>query len=621
MACMTAVPLAVGVLAQAPASAAGAQVSTGRALTDEASPAIDLIQSTFTATLSVPDPTINQGALNNLETTVEGEVASGQIGSDDNSILGAMANAIVNDPLTYWQGDGQTDSESAKVVADGTGFVITPDGYMLTADHVVDSTSANTEVTDAFASFGLSDLSSKAAQGIVQGLQSSGFANVPNNVVTDFTQSVDKFFEQNLTISNENVSVQAEIGTALTGNTKATNPLSVDVVAHGSPYPGKDVAILKAENGSDMPTIGVGQDADVNAGDPLYVVGYPFSSTFQSGQAASSTVTAQLSQGTLAAFKNASGSHAPLLDVDVAGLSGGSSGSPVLDNAGNMVGVFVAEATDSNGNAIQGEDYAIPASMAWELINQSNIHPSQSTTTKLYDQALNDYYQSYYKRALPLFQQVKALYPDHPYVDDFITQSQTAIDQGKDKTPSFPWLVVIIVIVVVLLAGGGGTAGVLMSRRGKKPVLSGAGGPAVPAPGAGSWQPGVQQGAATYATPTGAPVAEGGAAHATAAPTAAPAPGQTVPTAQATASTETVAAPAYEPTVQVATPSVPVEPADAPAAGLLAEPSPVSTSAVVEPPPAVPSPAGAPRSRFCASCGVELPETAAFCPSCGAART
>ncbi|MHB8289669.1 MAG: trypsin-like peptidase domain-containing protein [Acidimicrobiales bacterium] len=586
--------VAVGLSAQSATAISASEVSTGTLIAAETQPGVQLVQATFSASLSVPVPTMDQAAVANLKAQLIQEVASGQIGSDNTSILNAFADAVDASPLTYLVPSGQVETQQSSIVSIGTGWVVTPDGYMVTADHVVDP--AQADIKNAFAKHALSVLDQKAAAGISQGLASSGLTPTSSQIAK-LTDAVSVFFADNLSVTNLTSSVTAQLGTAVTGIGKGTHPISVSVIAKGSPYPGQDVAILKAEGQSNMPTIPLGHDSSVNEGDNLYLVGYPAASTFDSLESPSSQVIPTMTEGPLTAKKNAANTDMPIFQVQTP-ASPGSSGSPILDSNGHAVAVLVTGAIDQNGSQIPGQNFAIPVSIVREFLDRSNIHPSASITTSTYDTALVDYYRHYYKRAVPLFQEVKNLYPNQPYVGDLISNSQTAIAQGKDQTPSFPWLLLIVVIAVVVL--GGATLGGLLVLRGRRK----------PAAAAGTMLAGTQPGFPVAPVPGAAPSVQAGTP-----------PGQW---AQPTAPSY---APQAAPTQQA--PPQPVVPQAAPTQQ--APPQPVVPQAAptqqAPPQPVVPQAAPTqqapqqPVARYCSSCGAELPPVGGFCPTCGGVRS
>ena len=152
-----AVGIAVGALAVGGAAApAGATDTDGpnnaTVLASKAYPGIQLIATTYTATVSVPSPQINQAALGNLIDRLILQATTGVIGTSEAEITAAMVDAIVKSPDTYFTPSARTYSESATLTGVGTGWVITPDGYIVTAAHVVSADPA--ELTPAFAAEG-----------------------------------------------------------------------------------------------------------------------------------------------------------------------------------------------------------------------------------------------------------------------------------------------------------------------------------------------------------------------------------------------------------------------------------------------------------------------------------
>jgi hypothetical protein len=258
------------------------------------------------------------------------------------------------------------------------------------------------------------------------------------------TNAMQKWERHYLTLGTVTTNASALIGVNLQGFDKTQKGKPVEIVSVGEVYPGKDVALLKIDGLSNMPTMPVGADTDVVEGATLHVVGYPAASTF--GFSADSEVQPSVTNGPITAIKTTP-SGMKVFQTQ-APASPGNSGGPVVNDQGKVVGILVAGATDGNGTQIQGQEYVVPISVVTEKLNQSNVKPSPSQTTTIYNKALEEYYQEHYKAALADFNQVTNLYPGHPYAPGFITKSQSAITAGKDKTP--PGL------SLALIAGAGG---------------------------------------------------------------------------------------------------------------------------------------------------------------------
>ena len=448
-------------------------------LAAQATPGVQLIQTVYSAHLAVPKPVIDDNAIDNLFAAVETKAENGQISADDNSIANAIVTAIDNDPLTYLKPTDELRTKDAQITGLGTGWVVTPDGYIVTAAHVVNP--GQDELKSQFAGGALDEFNKEDAQEIAATNDS-----LSGDQLAKLVEAGAKFNAHYLKISDIKTSVSAQLGVAVAGLGKGQKGQRAEILDVGEPFPGKDVAILKIDGQNNLPTIPVGDDADVNEGDTLYVTGYPYASTFASGLSDDSTVQPTVTEGPLSA-KKANKAGTPIFQTQ-APASPGNSGGPVLDAAGKAVGILVAGATDDNGTQIQGQEFVMPISVVKEKLNEKNVHPAQSLSTTVYNTGIDNYYKHYYKRALKNFQQAQALYPGHPFAGKYISDSQTAITQGKDKTPGGSktgLLAGVGAAVVVVIGGGLGLLFGLRSRRRNK-VTAAAAAPPVAVP---AWPP------------------------------------------------------------------------------------------------------------------------------------
>ncbi|MEJ2577640.1 MAG: trypsin-like peptidase domain-containing protein, partial [Kineosporiaceae bacterium] len=443
------------------------QNQTSTQLSAMAYPGVQLILVDYKATIGVPEPILRDAPIEALVDRIVRMAETGVIETSPEAVYNVFFGEIAKAPDKYFAASSTIDTTDAEVYGYGTGFVVTPDGYIVTAAHVVDPGEA--ELKQAFAETALDTFITAAAAEIETELS----ADETGYKFTDaqkakFTEAIGKFFANHLTLESEvSKTVTAQIATAV-GVVKAHNPKPVEVISVGEPYPGKDVAVLKMDGQTHLPTMPLGNNDDVNNGDTLHVTGFPAASTFNAGLSEESTLAPTVTEGPLTA-KKSNESGTPIFQTQ-APASPGNSGGPVLDDRGNVIGSFVAVAVDADGNALEGQGFIIPVSVIREKLSQDNITPTTSDTTTIYNKALDAYFKHYYKRALPLFEQAKKLYPAHPFVDEYITQSQAAIDAGKDETP---WS-----ITTWLLIGGGGLLIVilitgtitLLVRRKKNPT-------------------------------------------------------------------------------------------------------------------------------------------------------
>lgn len=97
-----------------------------------------------------------------------------------------------------------------------------------------------------------------------------------------------------------------------------------------------------------------------------------------------------------------------------------------------------------------------------ELLRKARVSAAEGEAGRAYRRALDAIDRQWYKRSLPLLDRVKALDPGHPLVARLIVarlikDSQTAIDQGRDRTP-----VEILGLPVLVVASAAGVAVVVL---------------------------------------------------------------------------------------------------------------------------------------------------------------
>lgn len=212
---------------------------------------------------------------------------------------------------------------------------------------------------------------------------------------------------------------------------------------------GKDVAVVKIEV-KNAPVLIVGDSEKMNLQDHVSVIGYPGAAdTFNSGILDSkSALEASITDGKVSARKK-SASGAPILQIS-APATHGNSGGPVITDKMEVIGLLTFGGDRVNGQEISGFDFVVPSSTVMEFIKAAGVANEQGHADKAYQEGLEHYWNDRYSSAIPKFEEVKRLFPEHSEVNRLIQGSQQAIAEGRDKS-SFPWTIVVIVLVVLFL--------------------------------------------------------------------------------------------------------------------------------------------------------------------------
>jgi hypothetical protein len=212
---------------------------------------------------------------------------------------------------------------------------------------------------------------------------------------------------------------------------------------------GKDVAVVKIEV-KNAPVLIVGDSEKMNLQDHVIVIGYPGAAdTFNSGILDSKSVLeASITDGKVSARKK-SASGAPILQIS-APATHGNSGGPVMTDKMEVIGLLTFGGDRVNGQEISGFDFVVPSSTVMEFIKAAGVANEMGHADKAYREGLELYWDDRYSSAIPKFEEVKRLFPEHSEVNRLIQVSQQAIAEGKDKA-TFPWTIVVIVLVVLFL--------------------------------------------------------------------------------------------------------------------------------------------------------------------------
>jgi serine protease Do len=265
---------------------------------------------------------------------------------------------------------------------------------------------------------------------------------------------------------------------------------------------GKDVAVVKIEV-KNAPVLVVGDSEKMNLQDHVIVIGYPGAAdTLNSGILDSKSVLeASITDGKVSARKK-SVSGAPILQVS-APATHGNSGGPVMTDKMEVIGLLTFGGDRVNGQEISGFDFVVPSSTVMEFVKAAGVANELGPADHAYQEGLQLYWDQHYSSAIPKFEEVKRLFPEHSEVARLIQSSQQSIAEGKEKS-TFPWVILALVLVIlffiVAIIVVGVTILFIARQRSKgKPVSAGVSGAGVGVGGSGAARPTTSYGAATPA--------------------------------------------------------------------------------------------------------------------------
>jgi serine protease Do len=420
-----------------------------------AKPAVVIVEADNAVTWSIPAPDFTADKQKALEDRLVAMVLAGQIPLDENAIKEAGLKLLLDDPGSWFSAGTTRVEETDSVYSLGTGFFVTEDGYLLTNDHVVETT------PDTIKALMLDEMerlnrspSPKDLATFRDSVSSDVGVPVTDAQALNLLRWTIGVFKADLRILSVKPTYRVGFGN-MTADEVGGHGAPAELVTHGGAAPERDIAVLKIAGGP-YPSLPVTSSAPLPKAQ-LTTVGYPCKCTDTTVVDPALTLTPVETHGSFhGKVSMPTGWNALGTDVHA---EHGNSGGPVIDDSGHVVGVMTA----SDGP----ESIAVPMEVARQFTSRAGVRPVQGELGQSYAQAVAEFHQQHYRRALPLFRSVAGRMPRSADADvqRYIADSTRAIAAGRDRTPPtlaelLPYVgaaasgvVVLAALVIVLVVG------------------------------------------------------------------------------------------------------------------------------------------------------------------------
>lgn|SRR5574343_201622 len=407
--------------------------------------AVVMIKTSIKAEVYVPGVVLHERALNHLLDSVK-QLEADSIHLTPAQQLDIVLQAFHHEPRRYFISNFNYFRHIEKVTATGSGFIISPEGRVLTNCHVVDE-------GDAY-------IKRRFIQSAFNYVSQNNIKAIEQAWAIRFTEEQRKLLDQTFaSIYSQVVPIEMEkmektIDVILNRETSSGEPLAVaypaKILRKGRSMPGKDIAILQIHATGIFPSMPLADNAATPVGSDVYVYGFPNpvnTNEFLSEQTVSEPT---LTRGILSGWKQSSQGW-PVMQMDAA-INHGNSGGPVCNAAGQVIGVATFGSMDDNVRSLApGLNFAIPMQVVKEFFDDS-IRAQTSPVSAAWCNALELMEQKLYKKAMEQLAIVKANYPDHPGLYKMISICNAAIQQGRDNGSVATWAYFVGALIVLLFA-------------------------------------------------------------------------------------------------------------------------------------------------------------------------
>lgn len=247
----------------------------------------------------------------------------------------------------------------------GSGFIVHADGYIATNAHVVSSQTVKQMMASDSALAALYEnalfLSDVDMQTFLQSETENSFSKKVLKFVIDHS-----IFE----LKNEVAVLRPNsLKKSIPDLLKDGFPASIISVNDNFLEDEKDVALIKIDE-SGLPALALGEGNSVTVGKKAFIFGFPATAELNSNNSLEATFT----QGVVSAIKQSTEKNFKLFQTD-AKVSDGSSGGPLFDDQGAVVGMVTFQTDKLNRSQGDNFAFALPIEMVKDIAKQASIYP------------------------------------------------------------------------------------------------------------------------------------------------------------------------------------------------------------------------------------------------------
>jgi len=409
-------------------------------------PGIVMIRTEYSANVYVNSMKMDSRAFNALLDSIQNLDHGGGVTAEQK--LDIVLREMNNRPARFFQTTFDYIKQPEQITASGTGFFITGDGYVATNCHLIDREesfirrqfilSAFHQITDA----SIAALESSWATRFTE-VQRSLLFNTYASVYSRLFSMILYDLKKNIYVvyRSDNSNLRSDTVKRL-----------ASIVAKGQPMPGKDIAILKIATQEEMPVLTLARSGLPQVGEQLFVYGYPGPVTNNDFVSAASAIEPTLTMGIVSAVKKSVGGW-PLVQMD-ANINHGSSGGPVCNEKGEVIGLTTFGSLENSGSLAAGLNFAVPVSILDEYLDKAGVTLAPGRSAVLFGKALAQWHQHQYRAALHKFEEVRQYNSHYPGLYTYIADCRWNIKNGKDGMLD-PVARLLFIGTLLLLAIGG----------------------------------------------------------------------------------------------------------------------------------------------------------------------
>lgn len=236
-------------------------------------------------------------------------------------------------------------SQSVQVGQAGSGFVIDPDGYIVTNGHALFSFTHSNIQDDLYVRQLLFE---KAAE--------------EQDTSLDYVLNHGK-------VETARRRIYIQFGESLSGFDIKRKATPARIVGNPSPAIEKDIAVIKIDR-TDLPYLELGESKGMSVSDRVYVIGYPGVVKEHPYLSEETGLEPTVTSGIISA-KRKTKDGSPCLQTEAI-IEHGNSGGPVINEKGEVIGVATFGSMGRSGE-VQGFNFLRPSELVEEFLEETGV--------------------------------------------------------------------------------------------------------------------------------------------------------------------------------------------------------------------------------------------------------
>lgn len=325
--------------------------------------------------------------------------------------------------------DATADSEPVRSFSSGSGFIVSPDGYVVTNSHVaLGNTNPRQRLVRRFAA------NQRAAlrENVERRYQ------IPDDqrsaIIQILFEKLITYFQETGSINDLSTDFNVMNGIAGPGEDLQVQSWPATVRTQGTVYEevngqltvSRDVAVLKV-NQEQLPTVQLGDGSAVSTGDNLIVIGYPGLGVGNIFEDRNTVLEPTLTTGVVSARRTlATGIESIQTD---AAINSGNSGGPMFNSDGEVVGIATF---GPSRNDVEQVGFGLPISVGRTFMQEVGVENRQGELDSAFEDALDAYWRGDCETVQTRMDRVLNLYPDHPYAEEYVRDCELGEAPGQN---------------------------------------------------------------------------------------------------------------------------------------------------------------------------------------------